>query len=611
MNQKGDILFINRDETLLKELGGSLRESGYPIKTAVDMREALSALSSNSVGLIVCDNTLKDVSGYDFLRFLKSDPLRDKIPFVFFVPLHDQGRPIEAFKLGAADFMVYPLKTDDFISRIKEIFPSPEPRKSKSPEPVEEEPTKPEGMPTEDQGREKRTNNRIYEIPLVRVEVSRNGILWMPAQIKNISRGGMFLETALLGKPGAELYVRASLPTGTTIAQGRIKHTHFKNSDPAAGIGVEMEDNDQWREILQFIAVMIRKGKSAAPPGNETPSPSDPARMINGATGEKKEIAMEAPRSNSSPQGKDPRSFDIRFYQSLIGKQLDNYKTVSFIGAGAMGGVFKGWDIALARPVALKVISYKLSAQETFRELFIKEARFISRLDHQNIAHVYYIGNVNQILYFAMEYIDGVTLAHMIGRGENLNSLKGLNYLVSICEALDFVRQKNIIHRDIKPANIMITDGGIIKIVDFGVARMLDMESDENNREGMVGSPLYISPDSILGLPLDHRSDIYSLGASFYHTFTGFPPFEGVNAKEVLLKHVEQPLPPLRRKNPKVSNALGKIIERMMAKKPEDRYQDYKDVIKDLKNLQTRALRFQKLRNATLIFKVRTGDRTA
>jgi serine/threonine protein kinase len=288
-----------------------------------------------------------------------------------------------------------------------------------------------------------------------------------------------------------------------------------------------------------------------------------------------------------------------------MGKQLDNYKAVSFIGSGAMGGVFEGWDIALERTVALKVISYRLASKESSREMFIKEARLVSKLDHPNIAHMYHIGNVNEILYFAMEYIDGVTMSDMIKKGDKFNTLKGLKYLITICEALDFVNQNNILHRDIKPANIMINEKGIVKIVDFGVAKIVDVKGDDNKKEGIVGSPYYISPEAIDGRPLDVRSDIYSLGASFYHAFTGSPPFEGNNAEEVLNKHLDLSLIPLRKKNHKVSPALGKIIEKMMEKKPEKRYQDYKGIIRDLKGLESRAQTFQKLKNATLIFKIK------
>ena len=458
--------------------------------------------------------------------------------------------------------------------------------------------------PAEDFTNENRKSKRVHPLSSIRVDVSRNGVFWLPAQIKNINREGMFLETSLLGKTGAEIYVKVALPSGTSIIKGQVKHIAFKNYNPSAGIGVEVEKNTQWVEILQYIITVIKKAdaasKSGSPGKSIIPTNLQSQPALNGMS--KNEARAASPASS---RAKVSASYELRFYQSLVGKQLDNYKAVSFIGSGAMGGVFEGWDIALERTVALKVISYRLASKESSRDMFIKEARLVSKLDHPNIAHMYHIGNVNEILYFAMEYIDGVTMSDMIKKGDKFNTLKGLGYLITICEALDFVGHNNIIHRDIKPANLMINEKGIVKIVDFGVAKIVDVNGDDHKKEGIVGSPYYISPEAIDGRQLDVRSDIYSLGASFYHAFTGSPPFEGINAEEVLTKHLEQTLIPMKKKNPKVSPALGKIIEKMMEKTPEKRYQDYKSIIKELKGLESRAQTFQKIKNATLIFKIK------
>jgi len=612
MTKNENILFINRDKILLEDLGESLRSKGYTVHVASDMRGALSILSANSVGVIICDNKLHDVTGYDFLRFLKNDPLREKIPFIFLVPINDQGRAINALKLGAFDFIVYPITIEDLMGRINEAVLMP--RSAEKAEEQQISPVSPAMTSVENSGEEvaneKRKSKRVHPLSSIRVDVSRNGVFWLSAQIKNINREGVFLETSLLSKTGAEIYVKVALPSGTSIIKGQVKHIAFKNYNPSAGIGVEVEKNAQWIEVLQYVITVIKKADASSfkgsPAASIMPVNVQPAPV---SCGENKNTAKGA--TPTAPKVKLNASYELRFYQSLVGKQLDNYKAVSFIGSGAMGGVFEGWDIALERTVALKVISYRLAAKESSRDMFIKEARLVSRLDHPNIAHMYHIGNVNEILYFAMEYIDGVTMADLIKKGDKFNTLKGLSYLITICEALDFVNQNNIIHRDIKPANIMINEKGIVKIVDFGVAKIVDVNGDDNKKEGIVGSPYYISPEAIDGRQLDVRSDIYSLGASFYHAFTGSPPFDGTNAEEVLTKHMEQELIPLRKRNPKVSPALGKIIEKMMSKQPEKRYQDYKGIVKDLKGLESRAQTFQKLKNATLIFRVKPKTEVA
>ena len=605
MNDKKNILFINRDEDFLEKIADSLYNWGYAVTTAMDMREAMSTLSSTAVELILCDNKLRDVSGYDFLRLLKNDPLREKIPFVFCVPLHDQGSASRAFKDGAADFIVYPLEPEEIALRVKEICSPPVKDIKESTSPPEQDISfsatqMVKSIPEQDV--ERREDKREALLRILKVEISRNGILWIPGQIKNISGKGMFVKTSMLGKAGVELYVRVSLPSGTSVVKGSIKHIDFKNlkAPEGTGIGVEIEKSAEWVEFIKYIKAHLQKGNTAVVPQKpkDAPKPvksNDRTFILKGGN----DAANEA----NNLQGNKGSSLEDRFYQSLIGKQFNNYKVVSFIGAGAMGGVFKGWDIALERAVALKVISYELSAQEKFREMFIKEARFISQLDNRNIASIYHIGNENHILYFAMEYIEGASLAELIRKEEKLYSLKGLDYLITTCKALDFVSQKNIIHRDLKPANIMINSQDVVKLVDFGVAMTVDV--NEKSKEGIVGSPYYISPESIKGLPMDQRSDIYSLGASFYHAFTGFTPFEGDSAEEVLLKHLNAGLIPLRKKNPKISSALGRVVEKMMAKDPENRYQDYQQLIKELKSLKSKAVKFQKLKNATLIFRLK------
>ena len=601
MNDKKNILFINRDENFLKEIAVPLSNGGYTVATAMDMREVLSNLSSTEVALILCDNKLKDVNGYDLLRFLKNDPLREKIPFVFCVPVHDQGSAKKAFEDGATDFIVYPMEPEEIIFRVNEICDPSGNSKDNAAQPEQEMDYSATQMVKSipDKDKEKREDKRAALLRILKVEISRNGILWIPGKIKNISVKGMFLKTSMLGKAGVELYVRVPLPSGTAVVKGSIKHITFKNLKVSedAGIGVEIEKGSEWQEYLRYIKSHLKDGSppQAAPPKPVTES--KPEKNVDHT------IMVTRYDDDVDKTKSKGTSFEERFYNSLIGKQLSNYKVVSLIGSGAMGGVFEGWDIALERAVALKVISFELSAQEKFREMFIKEARFISQLDNPNIASIYHIGNENQILYFAMEYIEGSSMADLIRDEIKLNTLKGLDYFITICEALEFMSQKNIIHRDIKPANIMITKQGVVKLVDFGVAATVDVE--DKMKEGVVGSPYYISPDAINSLPLDHRSDIYSLGASFYHAFTGFTPFDGDNADEVLIKHLNAELIPLRKRNPKVSSALGKIVEKMMAKKPEDRYQNYKVIIKELKSLKAKASTFEKLKNATLIFRTK------
>lgn len=613
MNEKNDILLINREDSFLETTCDSLKKAGYSVITAMNMRGALTALQSDSVKLIICDNALQDISGYDFLRYIKNDPIREAIPFVFFVPVNDQGHAFKAFELGAKDFLVYPMDGKDFTNRINNIMsPSEDPDEP----PAKDVPQK-KDLPEKDVSTKKkygtmelelddqRQGDRVQPLPHLNVEVSRDGMLWMPGKIGDFSEEGMFLETSLLGKPGASLQIRISMANNQYIINGEIKHLSFGSNNQSAGIGVEIENTKEWQVAYSYLRSIIGSGGEQAEEGIVASGVVSSGQIEETVMMTREDYATVLSNPPEDESVEEEQSLDSKFYKSLIGKQLDNYKALSFIGAGNMGGVFKGWDMSLEREVALKIISYDLSSQEKFREMFIKEARFISKLDHPNIAHIYYIGNTNDILFYAMEFINGQTFLDFIQKGKNLNTLKGLGYFITTCEALEFVSKQNIIHRDIKPENIMINDKGDLKIVDFGVAQVVDANKGEAKHEGIVGSPLYISPDCIEGISLDHRSDIYSLGATFYHAFTGSPPYEGDNYEEVLMNHLNGNLTPLKERNPKISNALGSIVQKMMSRNPDDRYQTYPEIIEDLQALRNRALKFQRLKNATLIFKVK------
>ena len=604
MSEKNEILLINRDKGFLEAMAGFLRQAGLKVHTALEMHEALLALTFHPVGLILCDNVLQDVTGYDFLRFLKNDPLRDSVPFVFFVPINDQGRAFKAFEWGADDFLVYPMEVEDFVIRIKEIMALQYPA-DKDPPAATEETTSPSPFDTtKPLPHERRQAKRKQPLPNLKVSLSRDEILWMPGKIKNFSRDGMLVITSLLGKPGVSLMVKFPLPQGLVTIKGHIKHVAFDDFRQPVGIGITFAEDSAWHEINDYFASLINSAAAGASKKESGEQQTLPALSISRQTGtvflpyegsEGEDLLLSA----SAPKTEE-ETYESQFYHSLVGKQLGGYKAVCFIGSGSMGGIFKGWDSALEREVALKVISFELSSQETFREMFIKEARLISKLDHPNIAHIYSIGDTDGILFFAMELIAGETLADLIIKHGNLNTLKGLDYLLTVCQTLDFVRQKNIIHRDIKPENIVINDKGVLKIVDFGVAKKIDVNAPGNVPEGIVGSPLYISPESISGQVIDHRSDIYSLGATFYHVFTGYPPFEGNDTKAILLHHLNSKSRPLKERNPKVSVFLSRIIEKMMAKDPQERYQNYKAIVQDLQSFRSMVIQAKNKRNTLL-----------
>lgn len=591
MDIKSYILLVNREKKFLNTVCKSLIEAGYPVLTATAMSSALNLLSNNSVALIICDSELEDSNGYEFLEFLKNTPFLKKIPFVFFVPIHDQRGAGKAFGMGAADFMVYTPDGKEasrvLIERISEMLPSKtgKPTTSVLPKETHYQSFNPQLDAVPSPSKECRNSERLIPKQVVNIELSRDSILWLPGRIININKQGLLIETSLLGRLGMLLNIRVPLPTGACVIESHIKHISINNHQLSAEIGVETEQTMDWIETYDYIVNLKDNVKK---PAVKKPAFIDKipvekkinADMIIRVDRHKQPAAD--PLLHNFSDSRSEKALEVKFYRSLVGKQLGNYKAVSFIGAGGMGGVFKGWDVVLERNVALKVISYNLSSIASYRDMFVKEARLVSRLTHPNIAQIYYIDQMDDVLYFAMELINGGTLADIIKDHNNLNTAKGLEHFITICRTLDFVSRQNIVHRDIKPANIMIDDNGTLKVVDFGVSIVNDGTSTRRKPEGLVGSPLYASPDCIMGQSLDCRSDIYSLGATFYTVFSGTPPFDGECVEAILFKHLNEELVPLKKKNPVLSSELSDIIGKMMNKNPEDRYQDYQSIINDL-----------------------------
>ena len=268
---------------------------------------------------------------------------------------------------------------------------------------------------------------------------------------------------------------------------------------------------------------------------------------------------------------------------SLTGQLIDAFEILELIGRGGMGEVYKARDVRLDRLVAIKITNPLFARDPEFVGRFEREARAASALSHPNVAQVYWTGRYHERPFYAMEYVDGRSLAAVLLAEGKISGLKCLDYLAQAAEGLRAAHAKGIIHRDIKPANLMVGKDGVLKIVDFGLARRLSGDATLTQSDCVLGTPRYMSPEQALGGEVDHRSDIYSLGATFYHLFAGQPPFDAETPIALMMKHVQEPLPPLRERNPHVPGAVCGIVELMLAKRPEDRYQSYDQLLADVR----------------------------
>ena len=273
---------------------------------------------------------------------------------------------------------------------------------------------------------------------------------------------------------------------------------------------------------------------------------------------------------------------------SLVGARIDHFQIEKLIGSGGMGAVYLARDVSLDRPVALKMMRASL-AQPGNEERLMREARAQAKVQHPNVVGIHYIGRAMALaegadetsapLYFAMERVDGGTFEEIVQRGETLDPESARIAMLQVARGLRAALRKGIIHRDIKPSNLLRDHEGRVHIADFGLAKPVEGDVQITQEGAFIGSPLYMSPEQASGDPLDHRADMYSIGATFYHLVAGHPPFDGNSPLQVVSRHMSKPPPPLEDAAPRVPGSLRRIIHKLLEKKPEDRYDDYDDLI--------------------------------
>src|SRR6185503_7886323 len=284
----------------------------------------------------------------------------------------------------------------------------------------------------------------------------------------------------------------------------------------------------------------------------------------------------------------------------MTGRTVHHYRVAEMLGAGGMGEVYRAEDTRLGRNVALKFLpaSYQYDADR--RERFFREARAASALRSPNIAAIYDIGEYEDTAYIVMEYVEGQLLSRKLESGP-LPVVEALDIGMQVADALDEAHSLGVVHRDIKSANIMITERGLVKVLDFGLAKVtgnLDAKRDGERDEPtvrlgqetsiglVIGTAGYMSPEQALGRSLDHRSDLFSLGVVGYEMLTARLPFEGASSTELIDRIVHQEPAAVARFNYSVPHELERIVRKALEKDPAYRYQSAREVYIDLRNLR-------------------------
>jgi len=317
----------------------------------------------------------------------------------------------------------------------------------------------------------------------------------------------------------------------------------------------------------------------AAPPDSKVDSEKTAIRQ--GELIDIRDVQLESLSGSS-------RSQPLEIATYLIGQQLDHFLIESLVGTGGMGAVFRGHDQRLDRVVAIKVVPIIDRDAETMKR-FRFEAQSAAKLDHPNIARVYYVGETEEWSYIVFEFVEGINLRELVLNRGVLAIDDAVCLTRQIAEALQHAWDRKVVHRDIKPSNILVTESGQAKLVDMGLARTTELDKSTNDLTASgvtLGTFDYISPEQAHDpRAADVRSDLYSLGCTLYFLLTGSPPFrEGTALQKLLMHGTKYPEDPRYVRND-ISDALIAILRKMMAKKPDDRYQTPVDLIYDLRQL--------------------------
>ncbi len=276
----------------------------------------------------------------------------------------------------------------------------------------------------------------------------------------------------------------------------------------------------------------------------------------------------------------------------------DRYEIIKCIGEGGMANVYLAYDTILERNVAIKVLRGDLAGDEKFVRRFQREALSASSLSHPNIVEMYDVGEDNGNFYIVMEYIDGKTLKQLIKKRGYLTVTEAIDIMLQLTDGLATAHDSYIIHRDIKPQNIMILEDGMVKITDFGIAMAINA-SDLTQTNSVMGSVHYLPPEQAAGKGSTIKSDIYSLGILFYEMLVGTMPFRGETAVEIALKHIKDPIPSIRKINPKIPQSVENIILKCTAKNPKNRYNNVRELHDDLQS----ALSIDREKEKRIVFK--------
>ncbi len=270
----------------------------------------------------------------------------------------------------------------------------------------------------------------------------------------------------------------------------------------------------------------------------------------------------------------------------LVGRRIGHCTLQRKLGEGGMGAVYLAEHAGLNKAVAIKILPQELAGNPDFIARFLREARLAARLEHPNVVQVFDVGQADGLYYISMQYVEGRGLDVLLKERGKLAVNEALSVAKRVAVALEAARRLGIVHRDIKPANILLSKDGVVKVADFGLAKERETRGSISEPGQIVGTPHYMAPEQAEGKAVDHRTDIYAIGATLYHLLSGKRPFDGPTPIAIVVKTLRESPPPLRTLDPSIPENVAALVERMMSKSPEARPQTCEELVKAIDSLK-------------------------
>ena len=419
----------------------------------------------------------------------------------------------------------------------------------------------------------------------------------------DLIHGSLDLENVLLSSKGIVSIRDAGLAKGVNLphllVDGVIEVSAFHAPELRAG-GELNAAGDFYALGAILFEILTGEALNLEPtdlwPGNKKPGllpeldelvfkclQTDPTRRIQSAAELINGVAEARRGSQAGAQDTILGMEDV-----LVGHTLGAYQLVERLGQGGMATVYKAYEPALDRYVAIKVLPQFFARDPNFMNRFRREAKAVAQLNHPSIMPVYSFGEEGDITYIAMQYVPGGTLKQ--GRGQVYEPDEAIRLALPIVRALAYAHKRGIVHRDIKPSNVLLGEDDWPVLADFGLAKMAEASQQLTGTGVGVGTPMYMSPEQGQGTSVDHRTDIYSTGIMLYEMLTGDVPFRADTPMAVVIKHMTAPLPMPRDANPDIPEALERVILKATAKSADDRFQTAEDMIEALERVQNSLL---------------------